>query len=221
MGWEFFMVHRKLASTAEHRASLLRNLVTNVLEHESITTTHAKAKEAQTAVERLITAAKHMHIKQGQLTKEQLQRHQQLLENRFFKQEQLTPKVMGELAARYANFNGGYTRILKLEPRLGDNAPQSILELVAGKRDMRLSMTAKAVARCAALGEPMNAQTQQNVKKLTRSSEMKLRFDEEVEAMRDMYYPDIKQGDAATPVSEQVRRKAPIKVVPNPLANQQ
>ena len=212
------MVHRKLNRSAEHRASLLRNLVTNVLEHESITTTHAKAKEAQTAVERVITAAKHLHEKRGNLLREDINRRTQLLQNRFYRPTEIMPKLMDELRARYADFDGGYTRLLKLEPRVGDMAPQSILELIGGKRDMRFAMTAKAVARAEALGEEtLHPKTAQNVAKINRIPEQAARFRTEVDAMRKEYFADIDTGKHAPGAPFQPRQRAAIEMRPNPL----
>lgn len=210
---EIFMVHRKLSRTAEHRASLLRNLVTNVLEHESITTTHAKAKEAQTAVERVITAAKHLHARRGDLLREDFNRRTQLLQNNFYKPEELMPKLMNELRERYDKFQGGYTRVLKLEPRVGDMAPQSILELVGGKRDMRMAMTAKAVARAEAAGEE-HPVTLKNVEKIVRIVGEE-RFRQEVDAMRLEYFSDSEPGAAAPYES---KKRAAVEIKPNPLA---
>lgn len=211
------MVHRKLTRTADHHASLLRNLVTNLLEHESITTTHAKAKEAQTAVERVITLAKHLRNRSGTTPKDDMLRRTQLLQNKFYKPELLYPKLLNELTQRYADFKGGYTRILKLEPRLGDNAPQSILELIDGKRDMRFALTAKAVARSAALGEAMDPMTVRNMNKVTKTEEAKQRFEAEVALMKKQYFADIEQGE--TTIRELVRKtqRAPIRLVENPL----
>lgn len=211
------MVHRKLTRTADHQKSLLRNLVTNLLEYESITTTHAKAKEAQTAVERVITAAKNLRNRSVTTSKFDMLRRSQLLQNKFYKPKLLYPKLLNELTQRYADFNGGYTRILKLEPRLGDNAPQSILELIDGKRDMRFSITAKAVARAAALGEPMDSMTVRNMRKVTKTEDAKQRFEAEVAQMRKEYFADVKQGQNA--IRELVRKtqRAPIRLVENPL----
>ena len=109
---------RKLGRTSAHRKALYRNLVTDLLKHEKITTTEAKAKEIRSLAERMITLGK-----EGKLPS----RRQALS---FILDEKVTAKVFTELAPRYAERHGGYTRIIKLGPRLGDGAPMVKIELV-------------------------------------------------------------------------------------------
>jgi large subunit ribosomal protein L17 len=109
---------RKLGRTSAHRKALYRNLVTDLLKHEKITTTEAKAKEIRSLAERMITLGK-----EGGLPS----RRQALS---FILDEKVTAKVFTELAPRYAERHGGYTRIIKLGPRLGDGAPMVKIELV-------------------------------------------------------------------------------------------
>jgi len=109
---------RKLGRTSAHRKALYRNLVTDLLKHEKITTTEAKAKEIRSLAERMITLGK-----EGGLPS----RRQALS---FILDEKVTAKVFAELAPRYAERHGGYTRITKLSPRLGDGAPMAKIELV-------------------------------------------------------------------------------------------
>ncbi|KAJ4306194.1 54S ribosomal protein L8, mitochondrial [Collariella sp. IMI 366227] len=79
------------------------------------------------------------------------------------------PKLFGEIRERYANRQGGYTRVLRTEPKDSyDQAPSAILELVDGPKDMRFAMTAAAVARDRALGKRHTDLTQKNVDKVTR-----------------------------------------------------
>ncbi|CRJ82364.1 hypothetical protein BN1708_016973, partial [Verticillium longisporum] len=85
---------------------------------------------------------------------------------------EILPKLFGELKTRYAERPGGYTRVLRTEPRNAyDQAPSAILELVDGPRDLRFTMTAKAVARGQHEGWAMNDVTQKNVDKVTRYRE--------------------------------------------------
>jgi large subunit ribosomal protein L17 len=109
---------RKLGRTSAHRKALYRNLVTDLLKHEKITTTEAKAKEIRSLAERMITLGK-----EGKLPS----RRRALS---FILDEKVTAKVFTELAPRYAERHGGYTRIIKLGPRLGDGAPMAKIELV-------------------------------------------------------------------------------------------
>ncbi|PRT55654.1 54S ribosomal protein L8, mitochondrial [Wickerhamiella sorbophila] len=208
------MVHRHLNRTVKHRASLLRNLVTNVLEHESIITTHAKAKEAQTAVERLITKA----IKAGPTPNNE---KKQRLMNDIYKPQVILPKLLGEISTRYKSFTGGYTRVLKLENRVGDNAPQSILELVGGPRDMRMALTARIVARLECQGADLDPRTKLNVEKICRDDESTRRFKEEVEFMKNEFYTDEKLESLPPLPKYEPKKKAPLELRPNPLNKKQ
>jgi len=109
---------RTLGRPSGHRRAMYRNQVTDLLGYEKITTTEAKAKEVRSLAEKMITLAK-----KGGLNS----RRQALA---FILDERVTKKVFDELALRYAERSGGYTRIIKLGPRLGDGAPMAQLELI-------------------------------------------------------------------------------------------
>ncbi len=109
---------RKLGRSSAHRKALYRNLVTDLLNYEKITTSEAKAKEIRSLAEQMITLGK-----EGKLNS----RRKALS---FILDEKVTEKVFTELAPRYAERQGGYTRIIKLGPRLGDGAPMIKIELV-------------------------------------------------------------------------------------------
>ena len=130
--------YRHLSRSSPHRQSLLRNLVTSLLTHESITTTFAKAKEAQRLAEKLITLGK----KNSNASRT---RAQQILFTPF----RHLDRLFGELRERYADRPGGYTRVLRIESenKHQDQAPSAILELVDGRRDMRFAMTARSLVR--------------------------------------------------------------------------
>ena len=104
--------------TSSYRRALYRNLVTDLLGYEKITTTEAKAKQTRGLAEKMITLGK-----QGGL-------HSRRQALSFIFDEKVTAKVFTELAQRYAERPGGYTRITKLGPRLGDGAVMVQLELV-------------------------------------------------------------------------------------------
>ncbi len=110
--------HRKLQRTSSHRAALLRNMAAALIKHEQITTTTAKARELRPYAEKLITLAK-----KGGLSNRRLA-HARLLDD-----AQLT-KLFDVLAARYADRQGGYTRIIKAGIRASDAAPIAVIELV-------------------------------------------------------------------------------------------
>jgi len=109
---------RKLGRNASHRHAMFRNMVTSLLEHERIQTTDAKAKELRGVAERMITLGK----------RGSLHARRQALE--VVRDKDVTAKVFGELADRYRERPGGYTRIIKAGRRVGDSAPMSIIELV-------------------------------------------------------------------------------------------
>jgi large subunit ribosomal protein L17 len=109
---------RKLGRTTSHRKAMLANLATSLLEHKSIVTSTPKAKEARTVVERLITFAK-----RGDL-------HARRMVLRTIRQKEIVKELFDEIAPRYQDRNGGYTRIIKIGRRNGDNTPLAIFELV-------------------------------------------------------------------------------------------
>jgi large subunit ribosomal protein L17 len=109
---------RKLGRTTAHRKAMLNNMVRNILIAETITTTIAKAKEAQRAVEKIIT-----------LTKEDTLANKRLVYN-VLQDHKLTSLVFKEIGPRFKNRAGGYTRIVHLDTRAGDGAKMAILSLV-------------------------------------------------------------------------------------------
>lgn len=111
---------RKLGRTWAHRKSMMRNMVTSFLEHERIETTDAKAKELRSVAERLVTLAK-----RGNGSVAARRRAARVVRDR-----QIVKKLFEELAPRYADRPGGYTRIVKVGTRLGDAASLSILQFV-------------------------------------------------------------------------------------------
>ncbi|SCU97133.1 LAME_0F18646g1_1 [Lachancea meyersii CBS 8951] len=115
---------RHFSRTKAHRDAMFRNLVTQLFQHGSIVSTHEKCQEASRLAERIITMAK--GLERHPNSAKEIQSRLSLAGDA----SHLLHRVVGELAPRYQNRPGGYTRILKLEPRLGDRAKQSVLELV-------------------------------------------------------------------------------------------
>jgi large subunit ribosomal protein L17 len=109
---------RRLSRPTGHRTLMYRNMVTDLLRYEKITTTEAKAKEVRGIAEKVITLGKDgsLHSRRRVLS--------------MISDNKVVAKLFGELAPRYAKRGGGYTRIVKLGPRLGDAAPMVQLELV-------------------------------------------------------------------------------------------
>ena len=110
--------YRKLGRSSAHRKSMLRNLVTDLLREGRITTTDTRAKEARRQAEKMITLAKRgdLHARRQVLA--------------YVYDESVVTKLFDEIAPKYEERQGGYTRILKLGPRKGDNAELVFLELV-------------------------------------------------------------------------------------------
>jgi len=109
---------KKLGRTGTHRRAMFRNMVTSLLQHERIVTTEGKSKEAGRLTEKMITLGKRgdLHARRQAVS--------------FIKSNEVVKKLFSELAERYRSRDGGYTRVLKLEPRAGDNAPMAMVELV-------------------------------------------------------------------------------------------
>lgn len=109
---------RRLGRNSSHRKAMMRNMVTSLLEHEKITTTDARAKELRKLADKLITLGK----------RGDLHARRQAAEVIFNKT--VVAKLFERIAPRYADRPGGYTRIIKLGSRSGDNASTSMIELV-------------------------------------------------------------------------------------------
>ena len=110
--------YKKLSLPADQRKALLRSLTTETIRHGRITTTHTRAKEAQKQVDKMITLAKRgdLHARRQAMS--------------YMYDKQLVHALFDSAAGRYADREGGYTRVLRTMPRSGDNAPMGILELV-------------------------------------------------------------------------------------------
>ncbi len=109
---------RKLNRTSEHRLAMLRNMCVSLLRHEAIKTTLPKAKELRRVVEPLITLAKEPTLANRRLAFDRT------------RDREIVAKLFNELGPRYKARPGGYTRILKMGFRVGDNAPMAFVELV-------------------------------------------------------------------------------------------
>ena len=109
---------RKLNRTSAHRQAMLRNMMNSLLTHEVIKTTVPKAKELRRVVERMITLAKVDTVANRRLAFDRL------------RDRDVVTKLFNDLGKRSANRPGGYTRILKMGFRVGDNAPMAFVELV-------------------------------------------------------------------------------------------
>lgn len=109
---------RKLNRTSSHRLAMLRNMMNSLLQHEVIKTTLPKAKELRRVVEPMITLAKEPTLANKRLAFDRL------------RDRDMVVKLFAELGPRFKTRPGGYTRILKMGFRVGDNAPMALVELV-------------------------------------------------------------------------------------------
>ena len=109
---------RKLGRTSDHRKAMLRAMVTFLLENGRIETTVTRAKEVRSMAEKMITIAKtnDLHSKRQVFA--------------YVTKEEVVKKLFDEIAPKYADVNGGYTRIVKIGPRRGDAAEMAVIELV-------------------------------------------------------------------------------------------
>ena len=116
------MRHRKkvakLGREAPHRKAMLRNLATDLLRHERVTTTLVKAKAVRSLAERMVTLGKRDTL------------HARRHAARVIRDKDVLSKVFNDLAPRYAERPGGYTRIMRLDTRAGDRAQMAIIEMV-------------------------------------------------------------------------------------------
>jgi large subunit ribosomal protein L17 len=108
----------KLGRTSSHRKAMLRNMVTSFLKYEKVKTTDAKAKELRIVAEKMITLGKRgdLHARRQALA--------------FVRDPAMVGKLFSELSERYRSRAGGYTRIVKMGYRTGDNAPLSVVEFI-------------------------------------------------------------------------------------------
>ena len=109
---------RKLNRTSSHRLAMLQNMMNSLIEHEAIKTTLPKAKELRRVIEPMLTLAKEPTLSNNRLAFNRLRNRDNVV------------KLFAELGPRYKTRPGGYTRILKMGFRVGDNAPMALVELV-------------------------------------------------------------------------------------------
>jgi len=158
------MAYRKLGRDNKHRRSMLANLTKDVVMNESITTTDTRAKEARKFVDKMIT-----YGKKGDL----ISRRKALafLHN----DKEVVDKIFNDLAKRYENRNGGYTQILKLNERHGDNALAVILRLVESEKKAEEKTDKKEDKKAAKKEEKAEKKETKEVKeeKATKKAEKK------------------------------------------------
>ena len=128
------MAYRKLGRTSSQRKAMLRDLTTDLIINEAIVTTEARAKEIRKSVEKMITLGKrgdlHARRQAAAFVRNEVASQNFDEETGTYSETTALQKLFDDIAKRYEGRNGGYTRILKVEPRRGDAAPMAIIELV-------------------------------------------------------------------------------------------
>ncbi|KAK6203004.1 ribosomal protein L17 [Scheffersomyces amazonensis] len=165
------------AQVARHNKSMMKNLCANLIRNEAIITTKSKAMKAQAKIEKFLHEA--LENERAFNAKEKpLDIKDRLAINKAFRylqppdKEEVGSKIINELSKRYPNRKTGFTRIIKLERRLGDDkAPMALIELVDSPIEFKFWYQAKVVARLELQNLPLDDLTSHNVKKLTKERE--------------------------------------------------
>ena len=134
--------HRKLSRNTSHRRALLRNLVTDLLEHGRLMTTLPKAKEVRPLAEKMITLGK----------RDSLHARRQVLS--YVMREAIAKRVFDTIAPKFADRKGGYSRIIKLGNRKGDGADLAIIELLGSELEVKKAERAEKVKEKASKKKP-------------------------------------------------------------------
>ena len=191
---------RKLGRTTAHRKALFRNLVTALIRRERIRTTLAKAKELRSHVEKTITLGKRgtLHAKR--------QARKVVVEKEAF------TKLFSTLSERYAKRSGGYTRIIKIGNRRGDDAPMAFIELVDAESkepEAKAKVEKKAAPKKAAAKKPeKKAEAKpEKEKKAVKKTETK----KPAEAKKETKKAAPKKADAKKPAKAASKKAAPKK----------
>jgi large subunit ribosomal protein L17 len=180
---------KKLGRTPSHRKAMFRNMVTSLLKHERIVTTEVKAKEIGRLTEKMITLGK-----RGDL-------HARRQAVAFIRSNEVVKKLFSEYAQRYAERQGGYTRVLKLEPRAGDNARMAMVELVDRPIEAAKSQSPKAKEK--ATKEP-KAQS-------SKSKEQKAEEKDEKKEAKTGKKATAKKAAEKKETEAKPKKKAPVK----------
>lgn len=161
------MRHQKrvktLNRTKSHRKALLMNLANSLFHHESIKTTNPKAMELKRVAERLITLAKRKDL------------HSLRLAFSFLRDKNVVRKLFSDIGERYSAINGGYTRVLKIGNRKGDNAPMALIELTQKKEEKKAKEEKKPAKKADKKAEKKTEKktTKAVEKKTTKTAEKK------------------------------------------------
>lgn len=195
------------ANVARHVKLMNKNLCANLIRHDYIVTGRTKAKRAQAEIERFLGRALQENKKMAD--KDEAFKLENMKSLRYLQppdKKEVGSKIFNELAERYSARSHGFTRIIKLEPRLGeDKAPMSVLELVDSNFEIKFWYTAKIVARLELQNLPLDELTQHNVKKLTQlRNDGEEKFREAVETAKVQFFEyDPESGEVLSSEMEE------------------
>lgn len=206
---------RKLNRSSSHRLAMFRNMVTSLLDHERIYTTHAKAKELRRWADWMITLGKRgdLHARRQAL--------------QVIRDKSVVHKLFTDLAQRYQARSGGYTRTVKVGFRVGDGAPLSLIELMTGetvkkkkvKRKPRKAVEAappaveeavveEAVVAEVSAGEPEEAVAEEAVDKKKKKSKAAKKAEAEAPAVEEVVEEKAAADEVSEPEPEKVAKTA-------------
>ncbi len=180
----------RLGAGPAHQKLLLANLATSLFEHGRITTTEAKARQLRPMAERLITKAK-----RGDL-------HNRRLVMRTIRDKSVVHELFTEIAPQYAERPGGYTRITKIGPRKGDNAPMAVIELVTEPYEPKQGGAKKDTAKPAAAPAPAASEPEAEESAVAESADDEARAGEAVVEQEPAVDEGAAPTEAEAPVAE-------------------
>ena len=189
---------RKLSRTASHRKAMFANLATSLLDKERVRTTVAKAKEIRGVVERLITFGK-----KGTL-------HAIRIAGKTLKNKDILKKLFDDIAKGYIGRQGGYTRVVKLGIRKGDNAEMAIIELVGRSDDVtrKRKKKKKAVAKKPkTTGKPATAEIEEKKEDLEKQSTVEPEDEEAKETKKPVKKKEAKKKTESKTKKEKVTKE--------------
>ncbi|WP_053206310.1 50S ribosomal protein L17 [Jiangella muralis] len=180
----------RLGGSPAHQRAILANLATALFEHGRITTTEAKARRLRPVAERLISKAK----------RGDLHARRQVLST--IRDKDIVHVLFAEIGPRYENRNGGYTRIVKIGPRKGDNAPMAVIELVEPLAEQVVTEATSATRRAAADAPAAAAPAADEVTEAPAEEVVAEDSVEETEAVADEAAAEEKSDDAEGPAEK-------------------
>ncbi len=178
---------KKLGRKKQHRVSMLRNMATSLIKNERIDTTLSKAKVLRTFVEPIITRAKKANDTQDMNV---ILHHKREVMKKI-KDRDVIVKLFEDIALRYMNRNGGYTRIYKLGPRKGDNAEMAMIELVEELLDTTSTTAKQGSDKKEKSKMGSTKKTQSKKKPVEEKKEPEVKAEESVETTEET--PDNKE----------------------------